>query len=277
MADPGFVEVGDRVHVLRYPVFDVNVALVLGDGAALLVDTLSTPAQGAELARAARRVTAAPWSIVNTHHHFDHCVGNAVLARAGGDSPVWAHEATAALLRDGARVRRRWYEELAPSEPELAGAVAGADLLPPDRTVHWQSTVDIGGRAVVLHHLGRGHTAGDLVVEVPDAGVVLAGDLVEESGPPSFEDAYPLEWPETLARLLRLTGPDTTVVPGHGAVVDQVFVRAQHADLTALEWLVRDGHADGAPPAAVAARAPFGPQPSLVAVRRGYAELAGRI
>lgn len=274
MADLGFVEVADRVHVLRYPVFDVNVTLVLGDGAALLVDTLSTPAQAVDLADAARRVTAAPWSIVNTHHHFDHCVGNAVLARAGGDGPVWAHEATAALLRDGARARRRWYEELLPTAPELAGVVADADLLPPDHTVHQQSTVDIGGRAVVLRHLGRGHTAGDLVVEVPDAGVVLAGDLVEESGPPSFDDAYPLEWPETLARLLRLTG--TTVVPGHGAVVDPAFVRAQHADLTALEWLIREGHADGASPAAVAARSPFGPQASLVAVRRGYAELDGR-
>ncbi|HET8660340.1 MAG TPA: MBL fold metallo-hydrolase [Micromonosporaceae bacterium] len=274
MADPGFVEVGDRIYVLRYPVFDVNVALVPGDGAALLVDTLSTPAQAAELAEAARRVTAAPWSIVNTHHHFDHCVGNAVLARAGGGR-VWAHEATAALLRgDTARLRRRWYEELAPDAPELAGEVAGAELLAPDRTVHQETTVDIGGRAVVLRHLGRGHTAGDLVVEVPDAGVVLTGDLVEESGPPSFEDAYPLEWPETVAALLRLGC--ATVVPGHGAVVDPAFVRAQHADLAALEWLIREGHADGAPPEAVAARSPFGPGASLVAVRRGYAELSGR-
>ena len=46
---PAFVEIADRVYVLRYPVFDVNVTLVVGDEAAVLVDTLSTPAQGAEL------------------------------------------------------------------------------------------------------------------------------------------------------------------------------------------------------------------------------------
>lgn len=274
MADPSFVEVADRVHVLRYPVFDVNVALVLGDGAALLVDTLSTPAQAAELSDAVRRVTPAPWTIVNTHHHFDHCMGNAVLAGPDFTGAIWAHEATATLLRDEARLKRQWYDELLPTAPEIAAAVVDAPLLPPNRTVHLESTVDIGGRVVTLRHLGRGHTAGDLVVEVPDAGVVLAGDLVEESGPPAFEDAYPLEWPETVAGLLRLAA--TTVVPGHGAVVDPAFVRAQHADLAALEWLIREGHADGAPPEAVAARSPFGPQASLVAVRRGYAELSGR-
>ena len=56
----GFVEVADGVHVLRYPVLDVNVTLVVGDGEALLVDTLSTAAQARELAAAARRVTDQP-------------------------------------------------------------------------------------------------------------------------------------------------------------------------------------------------------------------------
>ena len=42
---PGFVEVAAGVHVLRYPVLDVNAVLVVGEGEALLVDTLSTAAQ----------------------------------------------------------------------------------------------------------------------------------------------------------------------------------------------------------------------------------------
>jgi glyoxylase-like metal-dependent hydrolase (beta-lactamase superfamily II) len=111
---------------------------------------------------------------------------------------------------------------------------------------------------------------------VPDADAVLAGDLVEESGPPQFGDAYPLEWPATVAALAHLLGPASVVVPGHGAPVDRAFVLAQHAELNRLDWLIRDGDADGAPAEAVAARAPFGPATSLVAVKRGYAELAGR-
>jgi hypothetical protein len=53
-------------------------------------------------------------------------------------------------------------------------------------------------------------------------------------------------------------------------------VHRQHDKLTALAWLIRDGHADGAPAEAVAAKAPFGAAAALPAVRRGYAELAGR-
>ena len=59
-----FTELADRVHLLRYPVLDVNVTLVVGDGAALVVDTLSTPAQAAELRAAVRAVTPHPVTMI---------------------------------------------------------------------------------------------------------------------------------------------------------------------------------------------------------------------
>ncbi|HEX7746183.1 MAG TPA: MBL fold metallo-hydrolase [Micromonosporaceae bacterium] len=270
----GFVEVGDRVHVFRHPVFDVNVTLVVGDDAAVLVDTLSSAAQAAELAQAVRKVTGRPWSLVNTHHHFDHCFGNAVLA---GDPPcpIYAHEETAAYLRsEPEAVRRQAYEDVLPTHPAVADELADTPILAPSHPVHHRLTLDLGGRSVELRHPGRGHTAGDLVVHVPDADVLVAGDLVEESGPPSFGDSYPLEWPPTVAEVVQLSTPGTVVVPGHGAVVDMDFVRAQHDDLAALAWLIRDGHADGAPPERVAQRAPFGAVAALPAVRRGYLELS---
>jgi glyoxylase-like metal-dependent hydrolase (beta-lactamase superfamily II) len=274
---PGFAEVGTGVYVLRYPVLDVNVTLVVGDGEALLVDTLSTAAQAAELAHAARRVTEDPWFLVNTHHHFDHCFGNATLADPGGRG-VWGHEEAAAALREsGERLRRRWYAEWAPTHPELAAGIAEVEVRPPDRIVRHSATLDVGGRPVTLTHVGRGHTAGDLVVTVPDAGVLVAGDLVEEGAPPDFADAYPVQWPDTLHALLHSEPPPVSVVPGHGAIVDRTFVAAQHAELAALAWLIREGHADGAPPEAVARRAPYPEPTALMAVRRGYAELDGRL
>jgi glyoxylase-like metal-dependent hydrolase (beta-lactamase superfamily II) len=271
-----FVEVADRVHVLRYPVLDVNVTLVLGEAHALVVDTLSTTGQARELAEAVRRITRYPLILVNTHHHYDHCFGNAVLATAG--TAIWAHEATAAQLREhGPHWQRESYAEWSRRDPEFAAELAAVTIAPPNHAVRHLSTVDLGGRGVELCHHGRGHTEGDLVVRVPDADVVVAGDLVEESGPPDFTEAYPLEWPDTLAALLgKLTG-QTVVVPGHGALVDAAFVGAQHADLSALDWLIRDGDQDGVDAAKVAARSPFGLAASLPAVRRGYAALTGRL
>lgn len=271
-----FVEVASGVYVLRYPVLDVNTTLVLGDGAALVVDTLSSAAQARQLVDAVRRVTAYPWTVVNTHHHFDHCFGNATLAGTDG-CPIWAHEEAARYLRErGEDMRRAISGRYMPEQPAFAAEIAAVEIVPPDRTVRLESTLDIGGRAVVLRHLGRAHTAGDLVVRVPDADVVIAGDIVEESGPPAFDDAYPLEWPDTLAALLPTLAPSTTVVPGHGAPVGREFVAVQHGQLTTLDWLIRDGHADDAAAEKVAARSPFGAAHSLPAVQRGYAVLSGR-
>ncbi|MFG3704528.1 MBL fold metallo-hydrolase [Micromonospora sp. NPDC047670] len=271
----GFVRIADGVHVLREPLLHVNVTLVVGDGAALLVDTLSTAGQAAELAAAARAVTTHPWTVVNTHHHFDHCFGNAALA-ADPPRPVYAHEVAAAAMREEAdRLRREAYEEMRGEHPALADELAGATLLAPTHTVHGETVLDVGGRRVVLRHPGRGHTAGDLVVHVPDADVLVAGDLVEQSGPPAFDESYPLQWPDAVAELLRMTTPATVVVPGHGEPVDAAFVRAQHAQLVELAWLIRAGHTGGAPPERVAAEAPFGARPALHAARRGYAELDG--
>ncbi|MEV4756265.1 MBL fold metallo-hydrolase [Micromonospora sp. NPDC049559] len=276
MTTAAFTEVADRVHVLRHPVLDVNVTLIVGDAAALLVDTLSTAGQATELGAAVRGITSRPWAIVNTHHHFDHCFGNAALATDPA-YPIYAHETTASLLRERpGDVRRLAHDEMLPRDRELAAELARTTILAPTHVVRLETTLDLGGRSVALRHFGRGHTEGDLVVHVPDADVLVAGDLLEQGAPPSFDDGYPVEWPETVAELLRLATPATAVVPGHGAVMDEAQARAQHEQLTSLAWLIREGHADGAPPERVAARAPFGPETALPAVRRGYAELTGR-
>ncbi|MFG1918011.1 MBL fold metallo-hydrolase [Micromonospora sp. NPDC048898] len=271
----GFVEVADRVYVRREPLLRVNVTLVVGDDEALLVDTLSSAAQAAELAAAVRAVTGRPLTLVNTHHHYDHCFGNAVLA-GEPPRPVYAHELAATALRtDPERLRREAYEELRAEHPSLAAELADTPLLAPTHTVRIETSLDLGGRRVLLRHPGRGHTEADLVVHVPDADVLIAGDLVEQSGPPAFEDSYPLRWPDAVADLLRLTTARTVVVPGHGDPVDVDFVRAQHADLVQLAWLIRAAHTGSAPPERVAAEAPFGARAALIAARRGYNELNG--
>ncbi|HEY0487095.1 MAG TPA: MBL fold metallo-hydrolase [Mycobacteriales bacterium] len=268
-----FAEVADGVYVLRHPVLDVNATLIVGDGEALLVDTLSTAAQAVELAAAVRRMTPAPYRVVNTHHHFDHCFGNAALPA----TEVWGHERCAEILA-GTGPRR--LAALAAEFPELADGILSAVVRPPDHTLREEAVLDVGGRAVQLLHLGRGHTEDDVVVVVPDAATVVAGDLVESAGPPGFDDAWPLDWPATTAALYEvvegLVGAPT-VVPGHGLVVGADFVAAQHADLAHLAWLCRDGHADDRPAEEVAAVAPFGPEVALVAVRRAYADLDGRL
>ncbi len=269
-------EVAAGVYVLRQPLFDVNATVVPGDEAVIVIDTLSTAGQAGELLAAVRRISGQPLVLVNTHHHFDHTFGNATLAAASPGAAIWAHEAAATVLRQHPdRLRREAYDECVATHPQLADEVLAVTVAPPDRLVQAVAVLDIGGRTVTLRHLGRGHTDGDVVARVDDTGTIVAGDLVEQGAPPSFDDAYPLDWPETLAALIADADHDAAVVPGHGAVVDLDFVRGQHTELTDLAWLIRDGHLDGAPGEAVAAKSAFGPRQALIAVRRGYAELNG--
>jgi glyoxylase-like metal-dependent hydrolase (beta-lactamase superfamily II) len=241
-----FTEIADGVFVRRHAALDLNCGLVVGDGACLVVDTRSDLGEAADLAAAVRRVTPAPWTVVNTHAHYDHCFGNATFRPA----TVWGSRGCAADLRTTGEAQRaaRVAELLAAGDAAAAERVRTAPLDPPDALVDDVTHLDVGGREVVLRFLGRGHTGHDLVVEVDDGrdgNTVFAGDLVEEGAPPAFDDAFPVEWPATLGRLHALArGP---VVPGHGAVVDAAFVGAQRQELLAVLAAVRSGRPDDGP------------------------------
>lgn len=235
----GWREVGDRVFVRRHRELDLNCGLVVGEGRCLVIDTRSHLGEGRALAEAVRAVTPHPWTVVNTHAHHDHCFGNAAFRPAD----VWASRRCAEDLAVSGEVQRAAVvADLHADGDPAAELVATAPIDPPDHLVDDSAVLDVGGRPVTLAHVGRGHTAGDLVVAVDD--VLFAGDLVEEGAPPAMEDAFPLEWPGTLTALLDLVhGP---VVPGHGAVVDVAQVAAQRDELARLaRWLTEPG----APPA----------------------------
>lgn len=238
----GWQEVADGVLVRRHRSLDLNCGLVLGDGACLVVDTRAHLGEAADLVAAVRAVTRHPWTVVNTHAHYDHCFGNAAFRPAA----VWGSRGCADALRTGGEAQRA--AVAAGLDAAEAALVRAAPIDPPDSLVDDVAVLDIGGREVVLRHLGRGHTDHDLVVEVETSGdgtVLFAGDLVEEGAPPAFEDAWPVEWPATLGRLHALArGP---VVPGHGAVVDAAFVGAQREELLAVVSALREGRLDAGP------------------------------
>jgi glyoxylase-like metal-dependent hydrolase (beta-lactamase superfamily II) len=227
----GWQEVGERVFRRRHAALDLNVGAVLGDGEVLVIDTRSWLAEAEELLADLRALTRLPCrQVLNTHAHFDHCFGNAAFRPAA----FWGHKRCAEDLRRHGEEQRR---DVMGRFPEATADLAALELVPPDRLVAERATVDVGGRPVELLYLGRGHTDNDLVAIVPDAGVTFAGDLVEEGAPPAFGDAWPLEWPATLDRLL---GKATSViVPGHGDVTGPGFVRAQAAEQHAVAGLCR--------------------------------------
>jgi glyoxylase-like metal-dependent hydrolase (beta-lactamase superfamily II) len=217
-----FDELGPGVFRRRYGLLDQNIGVVLGDSAALVIDTRSAPSHAAEVAAELRSLTNLPvgW-VVNTHWHWDHVLGNSAFPGAA----IWGHRRCREVLVESAAdtvaAAKMWMDSSLHSELDGTLVVPPTDIF--DRDV----TIDLGSRVVTLSYRGRGHTDADLTARVD--GVLFAGDLLEQGAPPAFGDSYPLAWPGTLAEHLVAAPP--VVVPGHGDVMDAAAVQTQQEEL----------------------------------------------
>ena len=137
-----------------------------GTGGLLVCDTRSSHRQADEIRADLKELGALPvrW-VVNTHAHFDHSFGN---ARFGPDSdlgaPIYAHERVPAHLD---AYERPMLAELIAAGEEPVDEWREIVITPPTVLVGEKMTLDLGGPAAELLHLGRGHTDNDLLLHLP--------------------------------------------------------------------------------------------------------------
>ncbi|WP_188197321.1 MBL fold metallo-hydrolase [Nonomuraea sp. SYSU D8015] len=213
-----------------------NIGVIGGRHSVLVVETGMGP-RNAEtvLAFAADYAKGRTLYLTTTHFHPEHAFG----------ARTFAGEATYLINRDQAedlRLKGPGYVEMfrGLGEP-VARRLEGVELGQPDLVYDQAHDLDLGGRVVRLRATGRAHSKGDQVVEVPDAGVLFTGDLVEAGQfaifpwfPPHDTDVSGTRW---LAVMRRLADErPRVVVPGHGAVGDAQLL----ADVRDYLQLLRD-------------------------------------
>jgi cyclase len=249
-----------------------NTTVIIGDRQVLVVDSAYLPSAAREDIAQIRQWTSVPVRyLVNTHWHYDHTMGNAAYLDAFSPLSIIAQTETRKQIegynpgflvgyeKDTATLRRILEtgkdENGKPlTEPEktyvksalpgrapvweefkpLAGRLRD---LTPNMAFDHELEVDLGKRKVQIKFLGRGNTAGDVVVYLPEEKIVVTGDLVDHPVP-YLGGGYPSEEVLTLEKIAALDVD--TIVPGHGEVLHGKVYLQQEMEL--IRMVVSEVH-----------------------------------
>ncbi|MBP1850705.1 MBL fold metallo-hydrolase [Rhizobium halophytocola] len=170
----------------------------LVDGAdAIVYDTHTSLDHARAIRRHLKQLGVTTIRVVLSHGHTDHVAGNAVFA----DCEIIALQATA--------------DYLAANRLKLeTGSPSIMPLVMPNRLFEKRLSLRIGNRAVELLHFDI-HSADGCVLWLPDAGILLAGDTVEDTVTYVSEPEHTAIHIRELERLAAL--PITRILPDHGA------------------------------------------------------------
>jgi glyoxylase-like metal-dependent hydrolase (beta-lactamase superfamily II) len=174
-----------------------NVGWFLVGDEVVVVDSGADAETGKVLLEKIRETAGKPVRyLIITHAHGDHAGGTGVFVAAGAD-----------VISS---------ESAAPGLAPLVGAAAKGKsglLALSERLLLFGNT-----RRVAIYFLGPAHTAGDIVVLLPDEKVLFSGDIALGKRAPYMQspDVDPRGWENILARLAKLD--IEKVVPGHGTL-----------------------------------------------------------
>lgn len=210
--------VADGVYRFRWQ--GHNTMFVVTTDGVIAFDPISSQAAATYANEIKRVAPGVPLvAIVYSHSDADHASGAPALMAGMGQQGVsiMAHEAAVAPIR----------------------RTASADLPAPNRTFAERFAMDLGGRRIELHYLGRSHTDNMIVGFLPDAGIVFAVDFVSNDRV-GFQQLPGYHFPDLFGALTNLLNlPFTTVVFGHGPDGDRASIQRQFAYYDDLRAAVR--------------------------------------
>jgi glyoxylase-like metal-dependent hydrolase (beta-lactamase superfamily II) len=207
-----FTEIGSGLYAFTAE-GDPNSGVIIGDDGVLVIDAQATPVMAREVVDRVAAITDKPIKyVLLSHYHAVRVLGAAAFTGA----QILASDTTRGLIAE--RGKQDMDSEIG-RFPRLFGAVESIPGLTwPTITFADEMSVWLGRREVRIMHIGRGHTAGDVIAVVPDAGVIFSGDLVEYRSACYCGDAHFTDWPTTLDRLDALGA--RALVPGRGAALN---------------------------------------------------------
>jgi len=209
--EPGVKELAPNIYAYiqsKATWYWSNAGFIVGKDYVVVVDSLATVGLTQRFKDEIRKITDKPIRyLINTHHHGDHTYGNHVFAGA----TIISHD----------RCRREVTEERM-MDPNLLNTIfpefdfQGIAVTPADVTFDKQLTLHMDGREVRLLYFGPGHTIDDIIVHLPDEGIIFAGDFIFLYSTPLGMEGSFAGWLKNLDAMENLGAQ--IYVPGHGPV-----------------------------------------------------------
>lgn len=246
-----------------------TIGVLVGPDGVFMVDSQFAPLTE-KIVAAIKQINQGPIRfLINTHQHPDHTGGNENFAKLGVN----------VLSRDELRARL--------SRPNAQGASPSMASLPL-MTYRGVLTFHMNNETIHASPLNNAHTDGDTVVHFQAADVLMTGDIFRSLGYPNIDrnNGGSLNGMiEAFNRMIQMCGPDTKVVPGHGAITDKSGLQAQLSVLTGVRDKVSAALKEGKdlkailaakPTAEFDAKVPSADTTSERFVTQVYGELGGK-
>ena len=191
-----------------------TIGALVGPDGVFLVDTQFAPLTE-KIVAAVKKISSSPIKfVVNTHLHGDHTGGNENFGKLG------------AVLFSRDQLRARLVRPAGNAAPPSAAAL-------PVVTYDGPVTLHMNGEDVQLIPIRSAHTDGDTLVRFVGLDILMPGDYYRSIGYPNIDrnnGGSLAGMIEGLGATIGLAGPNTKIIPGHGAIVDRTAVTA-HRDM----------------------------------------------
>lgn len=203
-----FTEIGRDLYAFTAE-GDPNSGVIIGDESVMVIEAQATPRLAEKVIEEIRNVTDKPIThLALTHYHAVRVLG----ASAYGAGEILMSDKACSMVAE--RGQEDWDSEFQRFPRLFQGHESIPGLTWPTTTFSDRMTIYMGKRRVDLMHLGRAHTAGDIVIWVPDEQVMFTGDIVEYRSACYCGDGHFADWGPTLDAVAAYE--PKSIAPGRG-------------------------------------------------------------
>jgi len=216
-----------------------NPAFIVTDAGVVVIDPGSSVQVGEMVLARIGRITDKPvLAVFNTHVHGDHWLGNQAIRARYPDVPIYGHERVGPKVLAGAGAE--WVQLMLRLTDN---ATAGTDIVKPDHPVVDGDTLSIGGLTYQVMNNDKAHTDTDIMLHVPELGLVFLGDNAGHGRILRLEGG---SFSGNITALDNALATGATVfVPGHGPSGGPEVAQRYRDYLDTLYATVRQGFDDG--------------------------------